>query len=203
MADLQLALTLYDRAFEHIRTSSMEELQWQQNVEFNGFTESDMLRETAWVILCSGFREKTVHKLFDYISLCFCDWESAEAIVLAQGNCVATAASAFGNLRKLQAISDVAARIHYDSFATMKASILQHPIPTLQTLPQIGPITSFHLAKNLGLDVAKADRHLVRLSDRLGFSSCSDLCDAVSQARGESIKVVDLVFWRSLVEQVI
>ena len=34
----------------------------------------------------------------------------------------------------------------------------------LTTFDQIGPVTAFHLAKNLGLDVVKPDRPLVRMT---------------------------------------
>jgi len=38
----------------------------------------------------------------------------------------------------------------------------------LQQLPFIGPVTAFHLAKNLGIEAVKPDRHLCRLSKLLG-----------------------------------
>lgn len=44
------------------------------------FSESDLLGELAWVILCSGFRERVVRRIFGKISLCFFDWASAATI---------------------------------------------------------------------------------------------------------------------------
>jgi hypothetical protein len=46
--------------------------------------------------------------------------------------------------------------------------------------PMIGPVTSFNLAKNIGLDVAKADRHLSRLAANVGFSDVPSLCRCIS-----------------------
>ncbi len=60
----------------------------------------------------------------------------------------------------------------------------------------IGPITSFHLAKNLGYPVAKADRHVQRLSDELGFRDAQQLCQYLSEWSGEPVPVVDVVLWR-------
>jgi hypothetical protein len=66
----------------------------------------------------------------------------------------------------------------------------------LRKLPFIGPVTSYHLAKNLGIDVVKRDRHLVRLAVHLGFSSAEEMCGAFGDQVGEPISVVDIVLWR-------
>lgn len=50
------------------------EVIWQRTVSMDGVTESAFLREAAWVILCTGFRERTLRTRFGYLSLCFCDW---------------------------------------------------------------------------------------------------------------------------------
>jgi hypothetical protein len=82
MAETTLALNIFADAMRHVeRRGSHHELEWQRSVHFRDFDESDLLRQSAWVILCSGFRVSTVEQIFDHISLCFCDWESAHAIV--------------------------------------------------------------------------------------------------------------------------
>jgi hypothetical protein len=82
----------------------------------------------------------------------------------------------------------------------MKKCIVSNPIITLQRFPYIGPVTAFHLAKNLGADVGKPDRHLLRMSERLGFDSVAALCETVAHESGEKAKVVDLVIWRYLAD---
>ena len=57
-------------------------------------------------------------------------------------------------------------------------------------------VTCWHLAKNLGFQVAKPDRHLIRISKKAGFATPNDLCAAVAEVTGEPINVVDLVLWR-------
>jgi hypothetical protein len=64
----------------------------------------------------------------------------------------------------------------------------------LESMPHIGPITKFHLARNLGLDVCKPDRHLVRLAKPLTPES---LCRTIGEAVGDRIGLVDCVLWRS------
>jgi hypothetical protein len=148
--------------------------------------------------LCCGFSEAAVRRNFGYVSFCFCDWESAEAIVAAGRACFTSAMAAFRNEAKLRGILRIAEQIDTRGFAAVKADILANPIYALRRFPFIGPVTAKHLAKNLGLDVAKPDRHLMRASARFGFRDPDQLCAAIAAVRSEPIKVVDLVIWRFL-----
>lgn len=66
----------------------------------------------------------------------------------------------------------------------------------LESLPWIGKITKYHLARNLGLDVAKPDRHLVRLADNFGYKDVQTMCEDIAERTGDRIGVVDVVLWR-------
>lgn len=172
------------------------EIEWQRELKFDSFSEPDFIRETAWVILCSGFKESTVRKYFDYISLCFCDWESAEEILENHQSCVLTASSVFKNKKKLDAIIKVTESIREEGFLEFKKVIQESPIQKLQELPFIGPITSWHLAKNLGLNVAKKDRHLARMAFNWGYLDAHEFCSDISELTGEPDSVVDVILWR-------
>ena len=50
--------------------------------------------------------------------------------------------------------------------------------------------------KNLGFDVVKPDRHLLRLASSLGFDSPEELCAEIAYEFGEPAAVVDIVLWR-------
>lgn len=200
-ADLTAAMQFYSKACSYVqRAGLLAEVAWQRDADFAGFTECELLREHAWVTLCSGFREAAVRRAFDHVSLCFCDWESAEAIVSAGNICCATAAASFANRLKLKGIFSAAKFISEVGFDEFKLSVLVDPINQLQKLPFIGPITSWHLAKNLGLDVAKPDRHLIRLSARFGFRSADHLCRELAVFTGEQANVVDLIVWRYIAD---
>jgi len=67
----------------------------------------------------------------------------------------------------------------------------------LDTLPMIGKITKFHLARNLGMDVAKPDRHLVRLMKKFQFDDVQEMCKYISNITGDRIGTVDVVLWRN------
>lgn len=172
------------------------ELAWQDSLELASFTESDLLREASWVILCSGFREAVVRRSFDFISLCFCDWESASAICKYAEHCEATALTRFANRRKIRAIIETARLVEQIGFEKFKLSVMADPVESLRFLPFIGEITSFHLAKNLGFPASKPDRHLQRLASVLGYGGAGDLCLGLSNMSGDSVQVVDSVLWR-------
>ena len=66
----------------------------------------------------------------------------------------------------------------------------------LKSLPYIGPVTCYHLAKNIGLQVAKPDRHLTRLANHTGYNDVQLFCEDISRQTGDSIPAVDIVLWR-------
>ena len=200
-ADISGALRIYAEASEYAtKAGCLDEVEWQRNVIFEEFSETDFLRETAWVILCSGFREKIVRRVFDHISLCFCDWESSSAILDADPYCRVTAMGSFRSPRKLRSIVDAARYVNERRFDNFKLDVLADPYTELQKIPYIGVITVWHLAKNLGLDVAKPDRHLARISSGLGFEDAAHFCREISRLCGEQQKVVDLIVWRYLAD---
>src|SRR6266436_6212442 len=84
------------------------------------YSESDLLREAAWVILCSGFRESIVRKKFPFISLCYFDWENSNTIWRKHYICVRAAEHVFRNRVKLVAIANVAKVILERGFDELK-----------------------------------------------------------------------------------
>ena len=66
----------------------------------------------------------------------------------------------------------------------------------LMRIPYIGPVTVWHLAKNLGFPVAKPDRHVQRIAFTLGFVDTHSLCRKLGTALALSPAIVDTVFWR-------
>lgn len=187
----------YNYAKSYISRLGFEnEIKWQNDLRFDEIEESDFLREGAWVILCSGMKESIIRKYFDEISICFFEWESAEKIVEAKNFCYEYALNIFNNPRKISAIIDMAARVLDIGFEELKKSLHHSPLEMLQTFQFIGPVSSYHLAKNIGLPIAKPDRHLVRLSTSLGYDDVNTFCSTISRKTGDAVAVVDIVLWR-------
>jgi hypothetical protein len=178
------------------RSPYSEEVRWQESLCFANLDESHFLREYAWVVLNSGFKEAVIRKRFNFISLCFCDWESAKSIAKHERVCVETALTVFRNRKKLEAITFTSKLIARDGFEGFSVSLRHDPALALKQLPYIGEVTSLHLAKNLGADVVKPDRHLVRLATRFGYSDPAAMCKDISANVGDRISVTDLVLWR-------
>lgn len=69
-------------------------------------------------------------------------------------------------------------------------------IDYLETLPWIGKIIKYHLAKNLGMDVCKPDRHLVRIAKKYNLSP-KELCSQLANKTGDKVSLVDLILWKA------
>jgi hypothetical protein len=172
------------------------EIDAQKNASLDQATEKDFLQEAAWVILSAGMKESVIRKKFTTLSHAFLHWESANAIAKCKRICRATALSCFAHEGKIDAILAVADHVAENGFHYVKQSIQERGTEYLQSFPFIGPVTCWHLAKNLGVDVVKPDRHLSRISAVAGFASPQSLCRAIADLSGERISVIDVVLWR-------
>jgi len=173
-----------------------DEIFWQSNLELGDLNESTFLREIAWVVLSSGMKERVIRNLFGKISDSFLNWESAEIIVENEDKCFNDAIKYFNNKPKISAIIDSAHKINTLGFSKLKKMIQKNPIDTLLQFYYIGPITVYHLAKNIGMPLAKPDRHLKRIAKMEGYSDVQTFCYEISKVSGDSIPVVDIVLWR-------
>lgn len=172
------------------------ELDWQAKLSFEETIESQFLAEAAWVILASGFRESIIRRIFPTISEAFFNWENASIIVLNIDQCRLDAYNHFKNEKKIDAICCLAVRVLDDGFEQVKSSIRENGIDYLQSFPFIGPISSLHLLKNLGIPVAKPDRHLMKIANVAGFNTVEELCSTIKESVGDSIPEIDIVLWR-------
>lgn len=172
------------------------EILWQSNLTYDDLEERSFLQEIAWVILTSGMKEAIIRNRFDAFSKCFFNWTSAEKIILNRENCQSSALAVFNNKQKISAIINAADQVAKTGFHELKRKIKSDPITTLQQFDYIGPVTVYHLAKNIGLPVAKPDRHLVRIAQMENYNDVQTFCGDISKLSGDPIPVVDIVFWR-------
>lgn len=172
------------------------EVDWQYSVSLGHLNEQNFLCEVAWVILCSGMRESIIRRKFHNISRSFLEWESARSIIEHRDQCKSNALISFNHVAKVDAILSVATIIYQTGFTSIAMNIGSKGVDYLRRFPYIGPITSFHLAKNIGLPVAKPDRHLTFVAEQLGYKSVQRLCADIAGVIDEPIPVVDVVLWR-------
>lgn len=148
-------------------------------------------RETAWVILNSGFRFAVARKLWPALTRAFLDW----APELITDACIDGGLAVLNHPGKIRAMREIAGLVHADGIEPILRDAREPR--RLRRLPWIGSITCYHLAKVLGADVVKPDVHLVRAATAAGFKTALELCEAVRvQLGGLRLAVIDSVFWR-------
>ena len=172
------------------------EIDWQENQCIKSLSESEFYREAAWVILSSGMSVRSVTSVFNKISRVFLNWEDSEKIVKQGDTCVNQALKHFNHKGKINAILSIIRHVNNIGFEVFKTELIDNGVEHIQQFSFFGPATSFHLAKNIGMNVVKPDRHLMRLAEALNFSTPDKLCKAIANQIDEKISVVDVVLWR-------
>lgn len=138
----------------------------------------------TFVVCNSGMKAQIAGPIYDRIIAC-----------LQQRGDISTV---FGHKLKVKAIKEVFLKRDelFAQFCETQFDGTDAILDFCESLPHIGGITKYHLAKDLGCDVAKPDRHLVRIAGKYGMST-EELCSAVSTATGDRIAAVDFIFWRA------
>lgn len=190
------AFEFYVHAKEHVLAAGFtSEIDWQERTALADLTKPDFLREQAWVVLSSGMRASVVGARFEQFSAAFCSWDAAQ-ICETPRTCIERALRVFAHPAKISAIAANCLMIADADLDSWKAELRTHGPAWLMRLGYIGPVTCWHLAKNIGLDVVKPDRHLVRMARASGARDVNELCCLCSTMAGDSLAVVDLVLWR-------
>jgi len=147
------------------------EVAWAESIEPCKDTET-FLREYIWVVIHGGTAHKVARtiegKVWDVIAMVRArqgTYYPIEAIYMHRG--------------KVKAIKYMLGHAEECFRAYVEA---EDKLEYLHTLPYIGAITRYHLAKNLGLDVVKPDRHLFRIADRYGKLP-QEFCKDIATAR--------------------
>lgn len=171
------------------------EIAWQQQVAALEVSPTTFLREAAWVVLSSGIRESVVRTIFPRVERAMWDFDP-QALTLQRARARDAALNAFRHERKIDAVLDIAGTVAKLDSLQLRSALDADTEGFLRSLPYVGPITWRHLAKNLGADVAKADRHLLRFASAAARSSVDDMCAEIGSRLDEPVAVVDLVLWR-------
>lgn len=135
--------------------------------------------ETCWVIINGGMKEQVARVI----------WNRVRPRLMA-GEGVGDSFKHDGKAKAIDFVWSNRPRLYQEWLGHREEGRLQF----LATLPWIGPITKYHLARNLGLDVCKPDRHLVRLA---APETPDEMCLRLSEETGDRIGVVDCVIWRA------
>jgi hypothetical protein len=156
-----------------------DEIEWAQNVQPPA-TAEDFIGEAIWVILCSGMKAQVARIIQTRV------WAALDAGLPVKGNVLGKS----GKAHAIDTIWRDRARLFRDYREAA------NKVEFCRSLPWIGDITKWHLAKNLGVDCAKPDVHLVRVAEHYGTTPAA-LCASLSETTGDRIATVDVVIWRA------
>jgi len=154
------------------------EYEWCMNIKLCD-NSIDFFFEYTWVVVNSGMKNQIAEKIYQRI-----------IDVVGKGEPIA---SVFNHQGKVAAIEHMREN-HQHEFEEYK--LASDPVEHLGKLGWIGNITKYHLARNLGVDTIKPDRHLVRIA-KLWNTTPHYLCQRLSEATGDRIGAVDVVIWRA------
>lgn len=195
--DVRSLAELYLNAKRFVLEAGFEaEVAWQENACWTPLTEHRFLSEAAWVVLSSGMRESVVRAVFPAIAAAFAGFSTASEAAAAVKKGRTKALRVFRHAGKIDAIIAIVAHVNDIGLAAVSHRLACEGATYLRTLPYIGPVTVYHLAKNLGQDVAKPDRHLVRIAHACGYNDPQILCRQLGDFVGDPVPVVDIVLWR-------
>lgn len=141
--------------------------------------EKEFFKQYLWVVLNAGMRYQVAVQIYHRILSAFHFSYPIE--------------TAFKNKKKTDAILLIAnnKKYYWQEYQNAKDKL-----SFLESLPFIGSITKYHLARNLGLNCCKPDRHLVRIANQHSTTP-EKLCRSISDISGDMIGVVDVVLWRA------
>lgn len=138
--------------------------------------------EATWVILNSGIKNQVAEKIWKRVQDAILKNVSVHNVFHHKGK-----ADAIEYLRKYK-------KNLFIDFIGKNTD--KEKLDFLESLPWIGPVTKYHLGKNLGMDICKPDRHLIRIAKKYNTTP-ELLCRKLSDIIGDRIATVDYVIWRS------
>jgi hypothetical protein len=131
-------------------------------------------------VICNSGMKNTVAR---------CIFERVRKALLADRS----ASEAFGHKGKAAAIDYI---WRHQERLCFEYAYADDKLAFAESLPWIGGITKYHVAKNFGADVAKPDVHLQRLADRDGCT-VQALCERLASELGLRVAAIDTVLWRA------
>ena len=159
-------------------------IRWSENIEPPA-NAREFAGEAIYVICNSGMKNSVALGIFE---------KRMAALHLGQ-----SCKTVFGHLGKSSAIDHIWLNRVMLFRRYLKAD---DPIEFCSTLPWVGPITKYHLAKNFGANVAKPDVHLLRLA-KADDTTAQELCERLALETGFRAATVDLILWRACADGII
>jgi len=173
-----------------------------RQLKFDQVDGSFFFQEYAHCVYASGFKWAYVNMYWPELTQAYRDWDYMEVCKYAPEVRV-RALEIINYPKKVDAILSCASRLKSRGWEDFKHWLeTMDLLVTPGKLGYIGPATRYHLARNIGADVAKPDRYMLDLANEYGYprtdAGVQALAKRISQLSGERVGVVDVVLWRDV-----
>ena len=196
------------RLLEHFRQAKawIEESCYRDTLErFRGLRSEDISRDDffakyVYVVLASGFNVCVAQQVELKLEQALKGYD-VDAIARSPDRVYRDALRVFGYEGKVNAIVNTAKLLANSDWEEVKAKLTgPSHLRFMEKLGFIGPVTRYHLARNIGLlDYAKPDRWMVRLAGESGYGGDADgvfaMVAAIQKATGERPGIIDYILW--------
>lgn len=190
------AIKMFEAAKAFCEENYANELDWANSISpetFRNLRSKQFLSEYCWVVYASGFKVSTIESIFPDLKKAFKDFKLED---IAKMKTIKPVLAVFNNERKANSFFEGCKLVAGEGFSAFKKRLEKEGIDILELLGGIGPITKYHLAKNIGLvDEAKPDIWLVRAADACS-STVQELVGFLSKKYSMSRHAVDVIIWR-------
>lgn len=197
------ARAYFEKAHAFAREFYSAEMDHIASVDISRVIQSYFFREYIWVVHATGFSAKAVGKFMPRLLDAYGPYH--ELATRSLDEAIDRVKVVCNNPQKIKAIHSTSKIIRDGTKTHGWEKFRQEQLSTpelLTELPYIGPVTCYHLARNIGLlDCVKPDLHLIRLAKHWKFKDCIAMCKAMGdyhrKSTGESLPlgIVDLVVW--------
>lgn len=213
-SNFEAAKVFFLDAEEYVSNNFPEDLVWSKQVKdlkARRLTQQILLGEYAYVVYCSGFKQKVVEKYWQDLNIAYYNFVS-ELIEDKAEEVRGRALQYIRHERKVDAIIETAKWLRdmtFDEWQKYKRKITpDDKFQILTELKYIGGITKYHLARNIGFDTIKPDRHLDRIAASFGmdpFEMCRKLSEISGVFLGKhyAMHSIDTIFWRTAAENMV
>ncbi len=188
----------FRKALAFARAYYAEEMEQIGSVKSDSVDPHFFFREYIWVVHATGFSAKAVGKFMPRLVDAYGSYDQLAERTVQQAE--ERVKPVCNNPQKIRAIHTASILIRDGirayGWEKYRKEKLSSPA-LLAKLPYVGPVTSFHLGRNIGLlDCVKPDLHLVRLAELWGFKDCVEMCKSMQEIEPSlPLGIVDLVVW--------
>jgi hypothetical protein len=183
----------YMKAWDAVtKAGYADEAEWVRNLKpIEDQTYDAFIHEYVWVVLNANMWEQAARKVYDKFWECV--EEKHQQVLVHEGQ------NPFLVIRHPNKRNAIMKVLPNGSKIFKGLQEAEDKIAYIATLPYMGQALRHHLARNLGIDTVKPDRHMIRLAERFGYASplemCKDIQDDLYPTK-EKLGVIDVILWR-------